>query len=487
MRKRLPKTSSGNNVPTSVASQGVAPSVVDPCDQAGEIDLPEDVQGLAKPPPAAAFGRPRASSKTAKSRPKIVGHTSRVGQRDDSLQKRASSADNAENAAVVEVLDCLSFLVAPSEVLKNARECYQPSPLPRDPTFSSSAIHRVQARVRALLRGQLSPDIGITQNELSRAELALRMFQVPPAQFASLFIYSEEIEEQNVPVSDQIYTLLTTAQRAAARAPPADHPAYSILRSLRPLTRCIEDYLQGGLIPSVNSKVDVLFRGAGYEVPLEDSGGGAITRHAWNCFSSASLSATAARCFLRPGGTLFVVRSARAKAIFFLSAFIKELECLVPPTEFCIRDALPISILRMMDVQGSVMLLDDPEAAHQGTAAQEGLSRKLFLQQKLHFLFEPMRAKHVPVRATPDREHRQDSYELRTRICERLLAPPPQQGISTELVLSSGGTGKTSTALLIQEKVLSGGGEFGSLVCVFISLPLAGKHLESVSGMARFF
>lgn len=37
-----------------------------------------------------------------------------------------------------------------------------------------------------------------------------------------------------------------------------------------------------------------------------------------------------------------------------------ELKCLVPPTKFIFRDALPVSILRMMVVQGSVMLLEDP-------------------------------------------------------------------------------------------------------------------------------
>eukprot|EP00906_Rhabdomonas_costata_P026181 RCo037318 len=79
------------------------------------------------------------------------------------------------------VLDCLEALVEPSMVLKGAKLCYS---YPRDdPTFSRGVIHRLQARVRALLAGQVMPEAGVTQKELSRASLALKVFAVPPAQF----------------------------------------------------------------------------------------------------------------------------------------------------------------------------------------------------------------------------------------------------------------------------------------------------------------
>ena len=184
-----------------------------------------------------------------------------------------------------------------------------------------------------------------------------QVFRVPPAIFAALFLYCEEItgKAEGGGDPDQLYTVLTTAQRAAVTTTPP-HPgqqaALSVLKALEPVMATMQ-YFESDLLDAVNPEVDVLFRGAGHEVPLEDIDGRAITTHAWHCFTSASLSATAALAFLKPGGTLFVLRSARAKAIFFLSAFIKELECLVPPTVFLIRDALPIAILRMMNVQAS--------------------------------------------------------------------------------------------------------------------------------------
>eukprot|EP00906_Rhabdomonas_costata_P038761 RCo054841 len=419
----------------------------------------------------------------------------------------------SEDKAVAEVLDCLCFLHDPNGLLKGAHRIFgakaqSSAPLqePNDPKFTREAVLRLQARARALLQGELRPELGITAKELGRAQLALKVFRVPPAQFTALFLYSEEIEvekedrddiqpKEDKPKADQLYTLLTTSQRVATSVQPSSPTslhAHSLLKALSPLIDAMDAYLSSGLVPAVDPDQDVLFRGAGYEVSLEDSDG----VHPWDCFSSASLSATAALGFLRPGGTLFVVRSAMAVPMFFLSAFMEELECLVPPTRFTIRDALPISILRMMGVQGSVMLLEDPKAASQASA-QPGVNPKLFLQRKLHFLFEPLRDRYIPVHATPDRMHMEPSYELLSHVSDKIT--PPRNSLSrriqrflfrrsarlpTELFLSSGGMGKTSTALLLQHNLLSVPG----LQVIFLSLPLLGEDLKDMdAGLSRFY
>ena len=185
-----------------------------------------------------------------------------------------------------------------------------------------------------------------------------QVFRVSPAQFAALFLYCEEITGKNEDGSepDQLYTVLTTAQRAAAAAETEEGKeegasAEAVLQALEPLTRTIQEYFASDVVPAVEPSKAVLFRGANYEVPLEDAQGRAVTTHPWHCLSSASLSATAAKAFLKPGGTLFVLRSGRAKAIFFLSPYIKEMECLLAAGRFLIRDALPVAMLRMMGIQ----------------------------------------------------------------------------------------------------------------------------------------
>ena len=283
-----------------------------------------------------------------------------------------------EDADAEAVVGCLNSLISPSEALRGARQCYGAG-REEDPRFESAAVRRLQNRARALVRGECCPALGIGEPELRREKLALQLMGVSAAQFAALFLYSEEITSEAKegqgsgtegkqpspsvsplpkpkPTPDQLYALLTSAQRAAVGANP-EPAAHAVLAALSPMVSAIWEYLTKGPVPKVNPEQDVLYRGANYEVDLATSEG----KHAWMCFSSASLSASSARGFLRPGGTLFVVRSAAAVAMFFLSAFMEELECLVPPTEFIVRDALPVSILRMMGVQGSVMLLEDPK------------------------------------------------------------------------------------------------------------------------------
>ena len=145
------------------------------------------------------------------------------------------------------------------------------------------------------------------------------------------------------------------------------------------------------------------------------------------------------------------------------------------------------------------MILEDPAAA----PSKPGLALRLFLQlqRKLHFLFEPLRATHVSVMATADREHTLPPYELQAKICERITsrpesaasATPREDFVSVDLVLSAGGTGKTSSSLLIQEKLLaledhSHSSAGGAIACLFLSLPLAFKHSSEVLGaLASFF
>ena len=298
------------------------------------------------------------------------------------------------------MLGCLDALGPSSKALLGAKQYYGGG-REKDPYFELKDLQRLQGRAQALGRGEACSEMGIGEPELRRAKLALQTMGVSLAQFVGLFLYSDEIsspesekeekkeaqggcptppsppqpaadpkpsclaecqaapeaQPSSKPKPDQLYTLLTSAQRAAFEADP-NHPAHAVLKALAPLVGAIQEYLQAGTVPKVDPEQDVLYRGVGYEVSAEQT---ALRRLPWQCFSSASLSASSARSFLRPGGTLFVTRSAGAVPMFFLSAYMEELECLVPPTEFILRDALPISILRMMGVQGSVMLLEDPK------------------------------------------------------------------------------------------------------------------------------
>ena len=177
-----------------------------------------------------------------------------------------------------------------------------------------------------------------------------QVFRLSPAQFAALFLYCEEITNKNEDGSepDQLYTVLTTAQRAFAAAAAAETEegkeegasAEAVLQALEPLTRTIQEYFASDVVPAVEPSKAVLFRGANYEVPLEDAQGNAVAVLPWDCLSSASLSATAARSFLKPGGTLFVLRSARAKAIFFLSPYIRSWSACWPRAR-CSSSATP--------------------------------------------------------------------------------------------------------------------------------------------------
>ena len=298
------------------------------------------------------------------------------------------------------MLGCLDALGPSSKALLGAKQYYGGG-REKDPYFELKDLRRLQGRAQALGRGEACSEMGIGEPELRRAKLALQTMGVSLAQFVGLFLYSDEIsspesekeekkeaqggcptppsppqpaadpkpsslaecqaapetQPSSKPKPDQLYTLLTSAQRAAFEADP-NHPAHAVLEALAPLVGTIQEYLQAGPVPKVDPEQDVLYRGVGYEVSAEQT---ALRRLPWQCFSSASLSASSARSFLRPCGTLFVTRSAGAVPMFFLSAYMEEVECLMPPTEFILLDALPISILRMMGVQGSVMLLEDPK------------------------------------------------------------------------------------------------------------------------------
>eukprot|EP00906_Rhabdomonas_costata_P037643 RCo053065 len=410
------------------------------------------------------------------------------------------------------LLACLDALAPGSDALHGAKQYYSGG-CEQDPRFEVAALRWLQDRVRALLRDEESSQLDIGKPELSRARLALRIMKLSPAQFAALFLYTDEIKgsmgegKPSTPTQatatqghvqpcpaegetsslskpgskctkkpDQLYTLLTSAQRAAFGADPSS-PAQAALNALAPIIDAIQAYLNHGPVPKVDPEEDVLFRGVAYEVSEKEASN---RRLPWMCFSSASLSASTARSFLRPGGTLFVVRSAEAVAIYFLSAFMSEVECLVPPTEFILRDALPISILRMMGVQGSVMLLEDPKMATTPGASQRGLASKLLLQRKLDFLFQPLREKYVTVSATPDRQHQAPSYALLRKLCENVLESPRTDGrVPTDLVLSSGGRGKTCTGLLLQQHCFPKNPE---IFVIFISLPLVGENLCASEG-----
>eukprot|EP00906_Rhabdomonas_costata_P008607 RCo012242 len=171
---------------------------------------PTESLGLGPKPPAPREHRPEASA---------------CGPDPPVNPPKASLKD----APTAEVVECLSMLIDPSEALIDARLCYPSGPGERgDPRFPASAIRRLQARTGALLGLQLCPEVGITQRELDRARLALKVFRLPSEQFAALFLYSEEIEETEAHRKpDQLYTLLTTAQRAAAHASTdPSHPAH---------------------------------------------------------------------------------------------------------------------------------------------------------------------------------------------------------------------------------------------------------------------
>eukprot|EP00906_Rhabdomonas_costata_P037642 RCo053063 len=91
------------------------------------------------------------------------------------------------------LLACLDALAPGSDALHGAKQYYSGG-CEQDPRFEVAALRWLQDRVRALLRDEESSQLDIGKPELSRARLALRIMKLSPAQFAALFLYTDEIK-----------------------------------------------------------------------------------------------------------------------------------------------------------------------------------------------------------------------------------------------------------------------------------------------------
>ena len=190
------------------------------------------------------------------------------------------------------------------------------------------------------------------------------------------------------------------------------------------------------------------------------------------CYSSASVAAHQAFTFLRRGGTLEMLLVA-GRPVFFMSAFAEEMEYLVPPREYLVRSALPVDVLRLLGIEGTVLVLEDAERA----ARVGRLATMLLVQRKLAFLFGTVVDTLVQPMATADVSNTGERYPL----VERLMAPTGgAQDVGVDVVQSVGGTGKTTVLLALCHQLLSSGCD-----ALFISLPALQRHLERRSAPPR--